>query len=160
MFVVKGLIILNLGYITYQDIKYREVYWFLFLSLLIILGYTHYTNVLPLHFKNAILINIGIILSIVSVLYVYTLIRIKRPFFKEVFGLGDALFFLAIAVAFPTISFTILFVFSLLFSLGIWFVIKNNSKHNTIPLAGYMSIFFMLIYLSSWTTNIVNLYII
>ncbi|WP_299223275.1 hypothetical protein [uncultured Aquimarina sp.] len=104
--------------------------------------------------------NTGLILSILLVLYLYTLIRIKRPFFKEVFGIGDALFFLALAIAFPTITFIILFVFSLLFSLGIWLIAKNNTKYNTIPLAGYMSLFLILIFMGSWITHKINLYLL
>ncbi len=160
MLILKGLIILNLGYITQQDLRNREVYWFLFPSLTILLGFFHYHNVLPLHFKNTILMNTGLILSILLVLYLYTLIRIKRPFFKEVFGIGDALFFLALAIAFPTITFIILFVFSLLFSLGIWLIAKNNTKYNTIPLAGYMSLFLILIFMGSWITHKINLYLL
>ncbi|WP_299432215.1 hypothetical protein [uncultured Aquimarina sp.] len=157
---MKGLVIFNLGYIAWQDLNNREVYWFLLPSLFIILGFLHYNNVVPIHFKNAIVINLGLIFSIISILYLYAKIRIKRPFFKEVFGIGDALFFLAFAVAFPTATFIILFVFSLLFSLGIWLIIKNNSKHNTIPLAGYMSLFLILIFSSNWITDAINLYVI
>ncbi|MDH7445306.1 hypothetical protein QBK95_06725 [Aquimarina sp. 2201CG14-23] len=157
---MKGLVMFNLGYITYQDLDNREVYWFLFPSLSMLLGLLHYNNVLPIHFKNAILINTGLIGTIIAVLYIYSLIKIKRPFFKEVFGIGDAMFFLALAIAFPTITFMIIFVFSLLFSLGIWLIVKNNSRHNTIPLAGYMSLFLALILIGNWATSIINLYLI
>jgi len=161
LFIIKGLIIFNLGYITLQDIDKREVYWFLFPSLVILLGFLHYNSVSLIHFKNAIIINIGIIISILTILYFYSKIRIKRPFFQEVFGAGDALFFIALALAFPTITFLILFVFSLFFSLGIWLIIKNNAKHNkALPLAGYMSIFLALVFMSNWTTGTVNLYLI
>ncbi|WP_280931872.1 hypothetical protein [Aquimarina sp. 2201CG14-23] len=160
MLILKGLVMFNLGYITYQDLDNREVYWFLFPSLSMLLGLLHYNNVLPIHFKNAILINTGLIGTIIAVLYIYSLIKIKRPFFKEVFGIGDAMFFLALAIAFPTITFMIIFVFSLLFSLGIWLIVKNNSRHNTIPLAGYMSLFLALILIGNWATSIINLYLI
>jgi len=160
MLILKGLVIFNLGYIAWQDLNKREVYWFLFPSLFIVLGMLHYNHVLPVHFKNAIVINLGLIFSIVSILYIYSLVRIKRPFFKEVFGLGDALFFVTFAIAFPTATFIVFFVFSLLFSLGIWLIIKKNSKHNTIPLAGYMSLFLILIFIGNWITDAINLYVI
>ncbi|WP_299600639.1 hypothetical protein [uncultured Aquimarina sp.] len=160
MLLLKGLIILNLIYIIVQDIKNRKVYWFLFPSLLMLLGYLHYKNVLPIHFKNSIVINIGVIVSIMLILYAYARIIMKRSFFKDVFGLGDALFFTVLAVAFPTISFIILFVFSILFSLFTWLITKKNAKHETIPLAGYMSLFFIFIFLGNWITDTINLYII
>lgn len=160
MFILKGLILLNLGYITWQDLLNREVYWFLFFSLFISLGFLHYNNVLFIHFKNSILINTSLIVSIITVLYMYSAIKIKRPFFKEVFGIGDAFFFLAFAIAFPTVSFTILFVFSIIFSLVLWMILKKNSKHNTIPLAGYMSLFLVLVFSFNWISNSINLYIL
>ncbi|KAA1247611.1 hypothetical protein [Aquimarina sp. RZ0] len=160
MLVLKGLIIYNLGYIAYQDLKSREVYWFLFLSLIILMGLQHYLQVLPIHFINAILINLVIIFIIIALQYIYTIIKIKRPFFKEVFGLGDALFFVSMAIAFPTITFNILFAFSLFFSLSIWLIFKNKSFHQNPPLAGYMAIFLLLIFIGSWSTHIINLYLI
>ncbi|WP_281987679.1 hypothetical protein [Aquimarina aggregata] len=160
MLVLKGLIIFNLGYITYQDIKSRTVYWFLFPTLMLLLGYLHYSNTQQIQFLTAIAINITLVLAILAILYLYTVLKIKRPFFKEVFGLGDGLFFLAIALAFPTISFIILFVSALIFSLVTWLVLKNKALHKTIPLAGYMSAFLLFIFIGNWTTNTINLYLI
>jgi len=160
MLILKGLIIFNLGYISFQDLQDREVYWFLFPSLVMLFGCMHYTNVLPIHFMNATMINLIVVLSIVFMAYLYTKIMIKRPFFKEVFGFGDLLFFIALALAFPTATFIILFVFSLLFSLSIWLFVKKNATHNDPPLAGYMSIFLLLIFIGNWVTGIVNLYLI
>lgn len=160
MLIVKVLIMFNLGYITYQDLKKREVFWFLFPTLLILLGIEHYKNVMPIHFKNAVFVNIGLVLLIIGIQYVYNAIKIKRPFFKEVFGLGDALFFVAFAVGFSTITFIILFSCSLIFSLALWLIIKRNSLHTHAPLAGYISIFLALILLGNWITNTINLYLI
>ncbi|WP_109301628.1 hypothetical protein [Aquimarina sp. AU474] len=160
MFIFKALIILNLGWIVYQDLKSRAVYWFLIPSLIVQLGYLHYTNVLQTNFLSAIIINIGIIFAIISILYLYAILKIKKPFFKEVFGLGDMLFFLALAIAFPTITFIVVFVFSLFFSLFLWLTFKNKSKYHTLPLAGYMALFLILILIGNWLTNAANLYLI
>ncbi len=160
MLILKGLILFNLGMIAYQDLKTRTVYWFLFPVLLVMLGMLHYKSVLPMHFTYAVGINLGVILLILTTLYIYTILRIKKPFFKEVFGLGDALYFLALAMALPTVTFIIVFVFSLLFSLLIWLILKKNSKYDTIPLAGYMSLFLMLIFTITWSSNSINLYLI
>jgi len=160
MLLLKGLIILNLGYITYQDVKSREVYWFLLPSLMLLLGTIHYKNVLKMHFISASIINIEIVFTILAVLYLYTVFVIKKPFFKEVFGIADALYFLALAIAFPTVTFIIIFVFSLIFSLLTWLILKDKSFYKTIPLAGYMSIFLVLIFAGNWLTSFINLYII
>ncbi|MCK8522555.1 hypothetical protein M0D21_13305 [Aquimarina sp. D1M17] len=160
MLLVKGLIVLNLGYITYQDLRSREVYWFLLPALIFLLGYLHFTNVLRLHFFNAIAINVSLVGLILGILYLYAWLIIKRPFFKEVFGFADGLYFLALAVAFPSVTFVIIFVFSLIFSLLVWLLMKHKSHHEGTPLAGYMAAFLLLIFIANWMSNTINLYLI
>ncbi len=160
MLILKGLIVINLGWVAYQDLKSRAVYWFLIPLLIVLLGVLHYSNVLQIHFLNAIMMNVGIIFAIISILYLYAILKIKKSFFKEVFGIGDALFFLALAAAFPTFTFIVIFVFSLFFSLFLWLTFKNKSAHNTIPLAGYMALFLILVFITNWLTNATNLYLI
>ncbi len=160
MVILKGLIIFNLVYIIYQDLKSREVYWFLLPSLMVLLGYMHYRNVLKIHFITFTVINIGVIITVLGLLYLYTVLLIKKPFFKEVFGLADALYFLALAMAFPTATFVVIFVFSLIFSLLAWLILKHQSEYNSIPLAGYMSAFLLLIFIGNWCANTLNLYLI
>jgi len=157
---LKGLIIITLGYIIYQDIKNREVYWFLLPLLTTLLGIEHYHKVLSINFVTAMVINIATIFAVIALSYLYTIVVIKKPFFKEVFGLADALYFLALAIAFPTVTFIIIFVFSLLFSLLTWFVFKSKSTFSTIPLAGYMSVFLIVIFTGNWLSCAVNLYLI
>ncbi|WP_103069706.1 hypothetical protein [Aquimarina sediminis] len=160
MLLVKIIIIGILGIIAYQDFKDRKVYGFVFPVLIGLLGLLHYQNVNHINFLYAVLINLGVLIVIMGILYLYTLIKIKRPFFEEVFGVGDLLFFLALGVGFPTVTFIILLVFSLLFSLVAWLVVKKSAKHNTIPLAGYMSVFLGVICIAYWSTNILTLYLI
>ncbi|WP_152537375.1 hypothetical protein [Aquimarina pacifica] len=157
---MKTALVLILGIITYQDLKDREVYGFVFLILIGLLGVLHYKSVMDIHFFYAVAINFGVIFLVLLGAYIYTIFRIKKPFFSQVFGLGDLLFFLALAIGFPTITFTILLVFSLLFSLLIWGVLKNNSKYNTVPLAGYMSVFIGVVFIVSCITNDLTLYLI
>lgn len=82
----------------------------------------------------------------------------KINFLKEAIGLGDILFFLALALAFPTETFIVLFVFSMVFSLMLHLTVTRKQKESTIPLAGYASLFLIFIYLSSWTGFYKNLY--
>lgn len=160
MLILKGLIIFNLVYITYQDLKSREVYWFLLPSLMVLLGYVHYYNVVRIHFITSSLMNIGVIVTVLGLLYLYNVLLIKKHFFREVFGIADALYFLALGFAFPTATFVVIFVFSLIFSLLTWLILKHKSEYNSIPLAGYMSAFLLFILIGNWCTNTVNLYLI
>ncbi|WP_420571666.1 hypothetical protein [Kordia sp.] len=143
--------------IFFQDIKERSVYWFLFLIVACTAGYLYYTQTFLALFWRTSIINIGVISMILLVLQTYAKLKLKTDL-KNVFGLGDALLFLGLCVAFPIASFIIFFVFSLLFSLILHFVLKNRMQENSIPLAGYMSLFFISIYLFHWTGFIPNLY--
>ncbi|WP_062053709.1 hypothetical protein [Aquimarina longa] len=160
MIFIKIAILGFLGVIIYQDFKDREVYGFIFPILISLLGILHYQNVVRINFLYTILINIGVLAILMGILYLYTLIKLKRPFFEEVFGIGDLLFFVALAIGFPTVAFIIILVFSLLFSLVIWLFLKKESKYDTIPLAGYMSIFLIITLICYWTTNSITLYLI
>ncbi len=160
MLFLKALIIITLGFILIQDHKNREVYWFLFPGIMLLLGLLHYYNSLLINFSISIITNLLFVFVLLCILYLYTIIKIKKPFFKEVFGIGDVLFFTGIAVAFPTITFIIIFVFSILFSILVWAILKRKSEYQTIPLAGYMSLFLLLLLVGNWSSNIINLYLI
>ncbi|WP_156772410.1 hypothetical protein [Urechidicola croceus] len=77
---------------------------------------------------------------------------------NETFGMGDALFFLCIAVGFPTVTFLILFSFSLFFAITIFSVLKKSQQYNTVPLAGLQSVFLAIIFLIDWSFDVINIY--
>ncbi|TSE06687.1 MULTISPECIES: hypothetical protein [Aquimarina] len=160
MLLLKIITISVLAIIIYQDLKDREVFGVMFPILMGLLGFLHYQYTPQINFLYAVLINVGVLIVIMGLLYLYTLIKIKRPFFEEVFGVGDLLFFVALAIGFPTVTFIVLFVFSLIFSLLVWLMIKKKAKHNTVPLAGYMSVFLMVTFVTQWITNTLTLYLI
>lgn len=160
MIAVKLGIVLLLAGIAFQDYTRREVYAFVFPLLALLMGYVHYTDVSMLNFLTAVGINIIMVLTILLVLWSYAYFRIKKPFFREVLGLGDVFYFLCLAVGFPTVSFTILFVFSILFTALAWLILKPKAIQPTVPLAGGMALFTGIFLLGAWSTNTLNLYLI
>ncbi len=143
--------------IFYQDIKERNVYWFLFLLVASCAGYLYYISTFFELFWRTSVINLGIVGIIFLVLTAYTKLKLKVAL-SDTFGLGDALLFIGLCVAFPVAAFIIFFVFSLLFSLLIHFLFKQKQQETSVPLAGYMSLFFIGIYLLHWAGFIPNLY--
>lgn len=142
-----------------QDRKDREVYWFLFPIIALASGVLLYNNLLPELFYITLLINLLFIIILITVVFFYSKFKLKTTITKT-FGLGDGLLFIALVFTFSSVSFMILFVFGLLFSLLIHVVFKKNSKYKTVPLAGYLSLFFAIAYLSYWldiTPNIYNI---
>jgi hypothetical protein len=150
MWLLKFSLIGVFAFIFYQDYKDRKVYWFLY-PIVGVLVFVVQIMVVPI---CSIFVNTGFNLLFVSILltvcYLYALLKLKKSLLKEVFGLGDVLFFIFIAFSFSIVSFFILFVFSLVFSLLLHIVFQDKQIEKTIPLAGYMSLFFGVVYVISF----------
>ncbi len=153
----KVILLSCLSIIFYQDIKYRAVWWFLFPTFLVSAGFLYFLNS-PL---EIMLLNLGlnllVLTLILSISFLYARFKMKVLFFKEAFGIGDLFFFLGLAVAFPTLSFIVILVFCLIFSLILHLFLAHNSQQ-TVPLAGYASFFLILVYLSNWFLFYNNIY--
>jgi hypothetical protein len=152
----KILFLIGLLFLIVQDFKERKVTLLLFPILLIIGAFLHlktqFVEVLLLN----LIINLGLVLVVLSMLLLYVMFIMKKKF-NEVIGLGDLLFFVVLAVSFPTVSFVLLFCSSLLFSLIIYLIFKSKiGKH--IPLAGLQGLFLFLLLFSNLIFNFVNLY--
>ena len=157
------LLILNwttLALITIQDYKDRSVYWFLYALVgLFVLGIQMIQSpiytVLLNSFSNLVFISVLLLFAAL-----YSKIRFKKRLINESIGLGDVLFFIAMSFAFAPISFFILFVFSLLFSLAIHLVLNPKKNVVTVPLAGHMALFFGMVYAVLFFTKDYSLYAI
>ncbi len=78
--------------------------------------------------------------------------------FEDTLGLGDVLFFIALGIGFPTLTFLVLLATSLIFSLLIYLIIKSNLKSKKVPLAGFQALFIFIILFINLMFNIVNIY--
>ncbi|WP_046758571.1 hypothetical protein [Kordia jejudonensis] len=159
MMLIKIILIISLTAIFFQDVKERKVYWFLFPVVACCTAYLCLSTTQFEVYWRTSLINLSIIGSIFLVLQLYAKFKLKTEL-NEVFGLGDALLFIGFCVAFPVASFIVFFVFALLFSLLLHMVLKQKTKVQTVPLAGYMSIFLVATYGLHWIGYIPNLYTI
>ncbi len=158
MWLLQLAMIINLALITYQDIKQREVLWFLFPVAALLMGVSYYVHTEPLLFAMNSAMNLSLIVVILMILFLYAKFKLKKSFLQETFGLGDLLFFVAFALGFPFVTFVVVFVFSLLFSLILTLVIQSKEAKPTVPLAGYMAIFLMVVFCVSWMLRKPNLY--
>lgn len=143
--------------VFYQDIKERLVYWFLFPIIALSSGILFYNNVMPELFKTSLTINISFILFLVFTILVYSKLKLRTSI-SETFGLGDGLLFIALAFTFSSVSFLVVFVFGLIFSLIMHLFLKNKSEHKNVPLAGYLSMFFAITYMAHWLGIIKSVY--
>lgn len=152
------IIIILLG-IVFQDLRERKVYLWLFILAGILIGVIHFKEVLLEQFLVSAIINCCVILTIIGILFMYSKIVLKKSL-KDSFGLGDFLFFIVLAIGFPTVTFLILFSFSLVFSLLLYLVLKKKLKYQSVPLAGFQALFICAIFIINWGFNLGNLYLI
>ncbi|MCV6631076.1 MAG: hypothetical protein OIF50_14585 [Flavobacteriaceae bacterium] len=130
----------TLFFVFWQDLKQRAVSLWLFVLLLIDLTWLHIEHQPIAVALQFIGINIVLVSLLLCVSYLYTRIIKKQAWLNHSIGLGDILLLYIFALAFPTMSFVPILVFSLLFALCVhWFIPPKT--HADIPLAGYMSLF-------------------
>ncbi|TPV35104.1 hypothetical protein FJ651_06170 [Paucihalobacter ruber] len=122
---------------------------FLFPAVSILGGWLYWSNTIT----RVYLLNITINVLFVSILFLtivlYAKFKLKQPV-TAVFGLGDVLFFLGLSAMFATVSFMVIMISALLFSLVTHLILKNKQADDSVPLAGYMSLFIFGCFVVIW----------
>ena len=153
------LFILILGTLFYQDIKERKVSLWILISGVIIGGTIHLLQQDTMVFLSTVGFNLLFISVIFGILWMYAKFKMKQAIFN-VFGWGDLVFFILLAVSLTIASFLIIFVFSLIFSLSIFLLLKPRFTEKTVPLAGLQSLFLGLVIIMNRLTNSIDIYAI
>jgi hypothetical protein len=153
------LLIICLIFVFIQDLKERKVTAFLLVLVVFLLGGLHYAHSKNPPFLFSMVINLGILCGITILLFMVARYFLKQPF-QNTIGTGDLLFFMGMAIGFPTLTFVILFVGSLLFSWAISLLYFRHSKNKLVPLAGLQALFLCLVFLCNALFNFTNLYLL
>lgn len=156
MWFLKVVLIIVFAIILFQDVKNRLVYWFLY-PVVGILAFAIQLYKVP---ATVAFFNLGFNLLFVTVILgvSFLYIRFRNLNFKHTIGIGDILFFIFVSGTFSIVSFLILFVFALVFSLILHLVLSNKKENQTVPLAGYMALFFGAVYTMTFLYNSTFLY--
>lgn len=144
---LKAILIVLLLAVFYQDYKAQLVSWYLFPLTAIAFGINFYVMIgenLP-YFLYSVAFNCCMVLLVLLVLFLYSRLKMKMKFINAAFGVGDVLMLFAIAFGFPPYTFLILLSISVLFALGCHFILKRKYPYRTVPLAGYMALFFSVL---------------
>lgn len=149
--------ITTLATLFYQDIKERRISVWVLIVGLFLGGILHFIQQTQIVFVSSIVMNITFIALVFGVLCLYVKIILQNNIF-QVFGMGDLLFFILLAVSLPLVSFLMVFIFSLLFSLLIFILVKRKLKNKTVPLAGLQSLFLILVLLANKLIPKIELY--
>jgi hypothetical protein len=141
-----------LCWVFYQDLRYRGVYWWTFV--LVLVGSLCY------NFPNlsaAEIVNKGLFLLLnLFALTLYLTLKNKKltAFWNGYFAVGDLLFLVSILPLFSFFQFVVFFSAGTIGTLLIhYFALLVSSKYeNTIPFAGHMALLLCLFELFNWTT--------
>lgn len=157
---LRAILIVLLLVVFYQDYKDQMVSWYLFPLLAIAFGINFYVMIGEhlSYFLYSIAFNCCMVFLILLILFLYSRLKMKMQFINTTFGLGDILMLFAIAVGFPSYTYLILLSVSILFALICHFALKKRYTYQTIPLAGYLSLFFSLVLLMDYIHFSPNLY--
>ncbi|UJH68654.1 hypothetical protein [Allomuricauda sp. SCSIO 65647] len=160
MLFLELLTMLGFGMIAHQDFKERAVLWVLFPILAVLLALLHLRHMPFDHFAWFALLNMLLVSLILLVLWAYTKHIMQQKFLNTAFGLGDMLFLYAFALGFPTVTFIVLLVGALCFSILAYLALKPFMEMETVPLAGLMGIFLIGVLVLSHLPDFPSLYII
>lgn len=150
---VKFLLILVFGMVFLQDFKERlvSVYlYFLIAFLGILLYYLESTDYTVMLFEIAL--NFLLVSLVLGIAFLVSKLIFKRKFINYSMGIGDIVMFFTLCFLFPSIPFVLFFVFSLFFSLLVHLFVEKKNK--TVPLAGYMGLFYAFVLLFSVFTKL------
>lgn len=107
-----------------------------------------------------VLTNLAFVVLVIGCLFLYIAVK-ERGFvniFKSHFGIGDFVFFLAITPLFANRNFILFFITGMLLSAIIHLITARNQKEQTIPLAGYLAIYVLVLKGIEFSTSQTFLY--
>lgn len=134
---------------TYQDLKYRAITWWLFPVMLL----APVLNIQSFDIMTC-MTNLGIITLqfLLTALY----FRIKgitiTHLLQHYIGVGDLLFFVALITYFSPLHFIVFFNISILISLVVYqvYLVVSKTKNQLIPLAGLQAV---ILFITIFTSN-------
>jgi uncharacterized membrane protein YdjX (TVP38/TMEM64 family) len=70
--------------------------------------------------------------------------KLQNPF-KQYIGIGDLVFLIAVIPLFSFRNYMLFFISGMIFSLVLYAVFQNKGEQKTIPLAGYLSLYIIVL---------------
>lgn len=126
-----------------QDVKHRHIHVILPIVVIVLAFVLNQDRLIWLDFIQT-LVFIGV--NFIGITAYFSLKRkeIINPF-KAYIGLGDLLFLIAVTPMFSFRNYILFFITGMLFSLMLFLAIKHTQKYQTVPLAGFLSIYMLIL---------------
>ncbi|GGX27281.1 hypothetical protein [Aquimarina muelleri] len=142
-YILHVLILLSFGVMIYQDITSRHIHIVL---PILIFGISFYLNMDVIDYLDIIKSTSFLVINFIVITVYFTIKKTKllNPF-KHYIGIGDLLFLIGVTPMFSFRNYVLFFITGMLFTLIIYAIFKKKYKQDTIPLAGYLSIFALIL---------------
>lgn len=123
-----------------QDLKYRGIHIVLFPIILLLTLYSNYR--MDLGWVD-LLLSLTFLTVTIGILFLYIGLKESKMvnIFKKYLGIGDVLFFMAILPIFSFRNYILFFITGMILSMILHLLLNRFQKHTTIPLAGYLSVY-------------------
>ena len=131
--------------IIYQDIKLRAIHFALPL-LLVACTIALWCLTSPLEIIEILYSTGFLVLCLLAIIVQYSIKEkaIKNPF-NKVFGVGDIVYLIAIVPLFSFRNYLLFIVTGMVFALIFHIIMQQFQQETTIPLAGYLSLYLIII---------------
>ena len=163
MLVLNILIFFIFSAIAYQDFRQKEVSWYLFPLAFTVLVAKALLQIEVYEWIRYFGFNLLFITIQIFILFLFFATKNKKfvNIINLYIGIGDLLFFLLICAAFSPLLFGLYFVGSLILLTIIYGIIKiskDKKQKEIIPLAGGLSVSYILIFISGFIYTGFNAY--
>lgn len=156
MYILITIVIVCLLVIVIQDIKHRQLHVLMPICIFTASAAIKYLYFIDASLFSIVLNNSVFLITALTVVTIYMSIR-ERKFlnpFKTFFGMGDFLFYIAISPLFLLRNYILYFVLSLLFAIVMQYIFVKNPTQQTVPLAGFASLFLIFTICSNLLFNL------
>ncbi len=153
-----ALIIILLGAIAYQDIKFRAISWWLLPVLAIIIVISKLNEIELKTFTKFFLMNV--LFLFIEYLIIKAYFSIKKgnlvKIINEYIGIGDVIFLIIIGLFFSPLNFLLFLIVGLFMILLLSLLLKRKTNINNkkVPLAGLLSIWLGIIIITNIVFNL------
>lgn len=147
MIIALIILFLSLGAIFWQDNKMRQIH--IVLPVVVFLCAFIFINSFPSKY-TVVFNNLIFLFTTFVALITYMSIKNKKYIdpFKNYFGLGDLLFYIAISPLFLLKNYIVFFVCSMIFAILIQYLFKKYLSQDSVPLAGLSAALLIFIILN------------
>ena len=147
MIIALIILFLSLGAIFWQDNKMRQIH--VVLPVVVFLCAFIFIKSFPAKY-TVVFSNLIFLFTSFVALITYMSIKNKKYInpFKNYFGLGDLLFYIAISPLFLLKSYIVFFVCSMIFAIVIQYLFKKYIAQDSVPLAGLSAALLIFIILN------------